>query len=133
MLEANPHTQLAPALLFIGCRSSSADVLYYDELAQWTRIGAVDVRYAYSREPHHVDAAGCRYVQDRMWKDQHDVSKMWRAGAKVFICGAPDMVNGIKACANNIVKSKVGDVDEEEIAAWFKSLRNERIAVDVFA
>lgn len=133
MLEANPYTQLAPALLFIGCRSPTADALYHTELAQWVRLGAVDVRYAYSREPHHADAAGCRYVQDRMWNDRYDVSKMWKAGAKVFICGAPDMVNGIKTCANSIVKSKLGDVNEEEVAAWFKSLRNERIVVDVFA
>ena len=133
MLEANPYTRLAPALLFIGCRSPTADALYYSELAQWAKMGAVDLRYAYRREPQHEDAKGCRYVQDRMWQDKDDVSEMWRAGAKVFICGAPGMVEGIKVCAKSIVESKVGSINSEEMERWFKGLRNERVVVDVFA
>lgn len=133
MLEANPNTQLAPALLFIGCRSPSADALYYSELAQWAKTGAVDLRYAYSREPHHADSRGCKYIQDRMWQDKDDVSEMWRAGAKVFICGSPAMVEGVKSCAKSIVESKMGDVKGEDMDRWFKSLRNERVMVDVFA
>lgn len=133
MLSANPNARLAPALLFIGCRSPRMDALYYSEFAQWASIGAVDVRYAYSRDWGHVDAQGCRYVQDRMWKDKDDVSALWRAGAKVFLCGRPEMVEGIKETAKRIVEDRVRDVDGEDVEKWFKGLRNERIMVDVFA
>ncbi|KAK7190825.1 bifunctional P-450/NADPH-P450 reductase [Paraphaeosphaeria sporulosa] len=133
MLSANPDARLAPALLFIGCRSPTTDALYYSEFAQWAKMGAVDVRYAYSREWGHADAQGCKYVQDRMWKDSNDVSEMWRAGAKVFLCGGPGMVEGIKVSAKRIVENSMGSVDDEEVENWFKGLRNERIVVDVFA
>lgn len=132
MLSANPHARLAPALLFIGCRSPTSDALYYSELAQWAELGAVDLRYAYSREPQHTDALGCKYVQDRMWKDRDEVGEMWKAGAKVYLCGGPGMVEGIKATAIKIVEHRTGYTNNEEVEKWFKGLRNERIVVDVF-
>ncbi|KAF1993752.1 cytochrome P450 [Amniculicola lignicola CBS 123094] len=133
LLASNPHQALAPALLFVGCRSPSADSLYHEEFAQWARAGAVDIRYAYSREPDHPSAAGCKYVQDRMLRDQEDVVRMWEQGAKVYLCGSPGMVEGARKISREIAEEKRSDAIPEQIETFFKRMRNERIAVDVFA
>jgi cytochrome P450/NADPH-cytochrome P450 reductase len=130
---ANPHKKLAPALLFIGCRSPTADALYREELATWAQKGLVDVRYAFSREPDHHEALGCKYVQDRMLLDKEDVGQMWRAGAKVYVCGSPGLVKGIKEATQKLVEERMGNVPQEVVEGFFRGMRNERIAVDVFA
>ncbi|KAM9873924.1 Bifunctional P-450/NADPH-P450 reductase 6 [Verticillium dahliae] len=57
---------LAPALLFVGCRSPDHDALYREEFDEWQRLGAVDVR----RNSRTLEQSnGCKYVQDRMWTD----------------------------------------------------------------
>ncbi|KAJ4361247.1 hypothetical protein N0V95_002065 [Ascochyta clinopodiicola] len=132
-LASNPHQELAPALLFIGCRSPYADSLYRTEFAEWEGAGAVEVRYAFSCEPSHPNAAGCKYVQDRVWKDRHDVTAMWKNGAKVFMCGSPGMVAGIKVTGRKIFEEAHTDATAEEIEGYFSSFRNERIVVEVFA
>ncbi|KAF2662100.1 NADPH--cytochrome P450 reductase-like protein [Lophiostoma macrostomum CBS 122681] len=133
MLAANPSLRLAPALLFIGCRAPGADALYADEFAQWAKEGAVELRYAYSREPQHADSQGCKYVQDRMWRDRADVVKLWVTGAKVFLCGSPGLVKGVKEVARKIVREEKREATEEQIEKFFMGMRNSRIAVDVFA
>jgi len=127
--------RLAPALLFIGCRSRTADRLYGDELDEWADAGAVDLRYAFSRESEA--SGGCKYVQDRMLKDKQDIVDLWEQGAKVFLCGSPGMVEGVKKAAVQLVgeyKEREGSqATEEESETWLRGLRNERISVDVFA
>ncbi|KAF2471722.1 fatty acid hydroxylase [Lindgomyces ingoldianus] len=136
-IASNPHIALAPAILFIGCRAKSADSIYAEDFAQWAKAGAVDIRYAFSREPSHPEAAGCKYVQDRMLRDKKDVFELWDNGAKVFLCGSPGMVEGIKRTARVLVEERRGvmgkDVGEDQVEGFFRSMRNERIAVDVFA
>ncbi|ORY05572.1 fatty acid hydroxylase [Clohesyomyces aquaticus] len=136
-IASNPNASLAPAILFIGCRSLCRDALYAEDFAKWEKKGAVDVRYAFSREPEHERSGGCKYVQDRMLKDKKDVVEMWAKGAKVYLCGSPDMVAGIRSAASTIVeerRKKLGaEWTKEQIEGFFKGMRNERIAVDVFA
>ena len=47
----------------------------------------MDIRYAFSREPERSE--GCKYLQDRMLRDKHDIREIWDKGAKVYICGSP--------------------------------------------
>lgn len=55
--------EVAPALLFFGCRSPQDDFLYADaELGEWIKLGVVDVRPAFSRSPDQSN--GCKYVQE---------------------------------------------------------------------
>lgn len=42
---------LAPALLFLGCRSPDQDELYRAELDAWEKMGAVQIHRAYSQKP----------------------------------------------------------------------------------
>ncbi|KAK4548084.1 hypothetical protein LTR36_010804 [Oleoguttula mirabilis] len=132
-LAAGRH--LAPALMFMGCRSASKDRLYGDEMDAWVKAGAVDIRYAFSREPESSE--GCRYVQDRLLNDKNDVLQMWQAGAKLFTCGSPEVSEGLARVAQQILieeRAEAGEnFTEEQAKDWFREKRNERFVVDVFA
>jgi cytochrome P450/NADPH-cytochrome P450 reductase len=112
------------------------DDLYRQELEQWEQLGAVDVRRAYSRAEEKSE--GCKYVQDRMWRDKEDIVKLWRDGAKVYVCGARRIADAAKdVCIRVKVemekeKQSDGDVDEKSVQEWFDSLRNIRYVTDVF-
>jgi len=100
-LKADKTRKLAPAVLFIGCRSSSSDRLYGEDLDAWEKEGAVDVRNAFSQQPEHAYARGCKYVQDRMIGDKDDIFELWDRGAKVFICGSSGLVYAVEQAAEN--------------------------------
>lgn len=54
---------VAKMLLFFGCRAPDQDFLYADtDLAEWTKLGVVDVRPAFSRSMSQSE--GCKYVQE---------------------------------------------------------------------
>ncbi len=125
---------LAPCLLFFGCREPGVDDLYAEELARWEALGAVAVRRAYSRRQ---DAShGCRYVQDRLYRDRADAVALWDRGAKVFVCGSRHVGEGVKAVILKIraemVRDAGGDPSEEAALKWFDRIRNERYATAVF-
>lgn len=55
--------EVAPVLLFFGCRSPEMDYLYSDsDLAEWAKLGVVDIRPAFSRSTEH--SGGCKYIQE---------------------------------------------------------------------
>ncbi len=50
-------------LLFFGCRDPVADFLYAeDDLAEWSKLGVVDIRPAFSQSPDNSE--GCKYIQE---------------------------------------------------------------------
>ena len=126
--------QLAPALMFMGCRSAREDRLYASEMDQWAESGAVDIRYSFSREPEK--SQGCKYIQDRLRKDREDVLQMWRDGAKVFTCGGTVVSEQVSKFGHELLlesQAKKGKkMTEEEVARWFRERRNVRYVVDVF-
>jgi cytochrome P450/NADPH-cytochrome P450 reductase len=125
---------LAPALLFIGCRSKTKDRLYAEEMDAWAHEGAVDVRYAFSREADKSE--GCKYVQDRLLKDRKDLVDLWQRGAKVFVCGAPGLSHAVGETSRKLMqeeaRKKGKEMTDEMVEEWFKERRNERFATDVF-
>ena len=139
--------QLAPAMLFFGCRSPHADNLYRDELDRWEAMGAVTVRRAFSRvdrtdEAAVADACGCKHVQDRLWHDRDELMKLWDQGAKMYVCGSRAIGESVKMVVLRIAVEKQRlrvergesdeEPDEEAAVRWFDSLRNKRYAVDLF-
>lgn len=55
--------EVSKAILFFGCRSPDEDFLYSDsDLAEWIKLGVVDVRPAFSRASDKSE--GCKYVQE---------------------------------------------------------------------
>ncbi|KAF5013400.1 hypothetical protein FDECE_588 [Fusarium decemcellulare] len=123
--------KLAPALLFFGCRSPDRDDLYRDEFDNWQKLGAVDVRRAYSR---HGD--GCRYVQDRIWQDKEDFIELWERGATVYVCGSRAMADSVREVMirvkTEIEKKSGGEMGFDEAKKWFDEQRNVRYVMDVF-
>lgn len=123
---------LAPAILFYGCRAPEGDLLYADLLKRWEAIGAVSLRYAFSRASDKSD--GCKYVQDRIYHDRADVVTQFDAGAKLFVCGSRAVGEGVQECLIRIAKErqkevKGVDVDDAKAREWFEGLRNERYVV----
>jgi cytochrome P450 / NADPH-cytochrome P450 reductase len=112
------------------------DALYADELERWEKMGAVSVRFAFSRKPEQSE--GCKHVQDRLYHDRRDAVELFDNGAKLFVCGSREVGEGVqKACvriAKEAKEKKEGrEVDENKVREWFEGLRNERFATDVFA
>ncbi|KAK6339688.1 hypothetical protein TWF718_009084 [Orbilia javanica] len=127
--------ELAPAMLFFGCKHPEKDRLYPDELKQWSEMGAVDVRFAYSQARELSE--GCKYVQDRLWHDREDAIKLFVDKGKIFVCGSREVGSGVKDMCKKIYKhgkEKEGEVkSDESVEEWFEGLGKERFATDVFA
>ena len=133
MLEANKDLKLAPAILFVGCRSFTQDRLYAEEFDQWAKIGAVDMRYAFSRELE--ESRGCKYISDRMVHDQEDIVKSWRQGARVYLCGSRDVLEAVRNATREIFEAGTKNDTEAERAeklANFERARAARVVADVF-
>lgn len=120
---------MAPATLFYGCRDPDKDLLYADLLKRWEQLGAVSLRFAFSRAPDKSE--GCKYVQDRLYHDRADVVKQFDAGAKLFVCGSRAVGDGVQEClikiAKEVIKETQGrEADDVKAREWFEGLRNER-------
>ncbi|KPI37800.1 uncharacterized protein AB675_184 [Cyphellophora attinorum] len=131
--------KLAPAMLFLGCRSRTTDRLYAQEMDRWVADEVVDVRYAFSQESEW--SAGCRYVKERVVKDQEEVRGLWRDGARVYLCGSRAFAEGVREAAGEIVRGLIrekadGTIRNEaalqEVDQRFKEMLVERVASDVF-
>jgi len=120
MLQSNPDLKLAPAVLFFGCRTAARDRLYADEFDAWSNLGAVDVRYAFSQEPEHALAQGCRYIGDRILKDMDDVRDLWKSGARVYVCGSRSLQGGVEGAVKTMFE-KIADAE-----SWSEEKRKER-------
>ena len=126
--------ELAPALLFFGCRAPGRDDLYVEELAAWEAAGAVTVRRAYSRQPEL--AGGARHVQDAIALHADEFRDLWARGAKMYVCGSRALGKGVRdVCIKMHIQNETangGQVSEEEALKWWEDLRNTRYATDVF-
>lgn len=133
-LQIEAGRKLAPALLFVGCQKPGQDDLHADELSAWASTGAVDVRYAYSRDSESSN--GAKYVQDRFWADREDVLHLFQSGAKVFMCGSGKVADGVKAASAKMYlqahEEEGKPKTEKEAEEWFNAMRNERFMSDVF-
>lgn len=127
---------LAPALLFFGCRAPGRDDIYRDDLDKWQRMGAVDVRRAYSQSSDESESQGCKYVQERLWQDRKEVTQLWEKGAKVFVCGSSKVSEAAKGTVLKIRAEWAGAEESPDAEAkdreWFEGLRNVRYVTDVF-
>ena len=127
--------KLGPAMLFIGCTKPSNDKIYEKELEEWSRLGAVEVFYAFSRDS---DASkGCKYAQDRVWEEREKALELFEGGAKVFVCGANRLGGGVKDVSKKIYldqAKKLGEEkDDEDAEKWFNNLKvQERWTSDIF-
>ncbi|KAL9619781.1 MAG: hypothetical protein Q9160_005617 [Pyrenula sp. 1 TL-2023] len=126
--------KIAPAMLFFGCREPSKDDLYREELDGWESDGVVSVWRAYSRKVE--ESEGCKYVQDRLWRERDHVMNLWDQGAMLYICGSRAVGEAAKDMFIDIcldaTKKKGKKTSAQEVREWFEGLKNIRYAVDVF-
>lgn len=125
--------QLAPALLFIGCHNED-EALYSQEFARWERDGAVELHFAYSRPK---GASGKpEYVQDKIWEERETLVRLWDSGAKVYLCGGPPVIHGVREAVKRIYKQvseeRCGHKTDRDVDDWWTKARGDKIAVDVF-
>lgn len=125
---------LAPAILFYGCRSPDMDDLYHDEFHEWEKSGVVTVFRAYSRKPEA--SHGCKYVQERLWRERDIVGELWNRDARIYVCGSNKIAEGAKDALTKIMQyeseKKGVTMTDHEAVEWFEKQRNERFATDVF-
>ncbi|KAI1625611.1 cytochrome P450 [Exophiala viscosa] len=124
----------AEAILIVGCRYPDKDRIYGEQLAKWEAEGVVKLLYAYSRAPDKSD--GCKYAQDRLWRERETVSRLFDAGARAYICGSSSLGKGVADAAARMAidgaRRKGKEYSYEQGLQWWEHLRGERYAVDVF-
>jgi cytochrome P450/NADPH-cytochrome P450 reductase len=126
--------KLAPAHLYVGYRHPEKDELYRDEMDWFHKLGAVQIHHAYSQAPELSD--GHKHVDDVLKADSELLGKLWKDGARVYVCGSRgvgDAVKGIAIDQRRQAAKERGEDDREDVARkWFESIRNERFSTDVF-
>uniref|UniRef100_A0A8H7NPF5 Bifunctional cytochrome P450/NADPH--P450 reductase n=1 Tax=Bionectria ochroleuca TaxID=29856 RepID=A0A8H7NPF5_BIOOC len=137
-IRRDPSVSLAPAVLYVGCRSAQ-EKLYAGELAEWEQKGAVKVRWVFSRPTSQGESgvvAPQGYVQDQVWTDRADVVPLWDEGARVYVCGSRALSQGVrdvvKRIYGDVARSRCGPKDEEAVNEWWLDVIRERYAVDMF-
>ncbi|CAG9997023.1 unnamed protein product [Clonostachys byssicola] len=134
-LQLSSGKKLAPAYLYFGCRSPDTDNLYRDELDEWERLGAVQVRRVYSRSTTTRESQGCKYVQDRLWEDRKEVWDLWeKGGAKIFVCGSKAVGEGVRDTMIRMKReaSQEDEMGKSELTKWFHAQRNVRYVEEIF-
>ncbi|KAJ6087450.1 hypothetical protein N7467_006364 [Penicillium canescens] len=139
--------QPAKAVLYIGCRTQGQDDIHASELAEWAKLGAVDVRWAYSRP---TDGSKGRHVQDLMLDDRVELVELFEQGASIYVCGSTGVGGAVRdACKEMYLQKRAAKIaelkekgetpvdaelgDEEAAEKFFDRLRTaERYATDVF-
>ncbi|KAG2413724.1 hypothetical protein HFD88_002913 [Aspergillus terreus] len=118
-LTGAPHPDirgLAKAILYVGCRTKGVDDIHAEELAEWVRLGAVDVRWVYSRpagdslsgsSPHEGSdgADGSRWrrhVQDQIVHDREELAALLERGARILVCGGTGVGQGVRQALKRI-------------------------------
>ncbi|KAJ5115834.1 Oxidoreductase FAD/NAD(P)-binding [Penicillium angulare] len=144
----DPSEQPAKAILYAGCRTKGLDDIHAAELAEWAEIGAVDIRWVYSRP---ADGEKGRHVQDAMREDGEELAALFAKGANIYVCGSTGVGAAVRDVCKEIAirkrrerlarvkgtgESPGADDDLDEDAAadkFFEQLRaKERYATDVF-
>ncbi|KAL4897777.1 cytochrome P450 [Aspergillus ambiguus] len=112
------QANVGKAILYIGCRTKGLDDIHAEELEEWARLGAVDVRWVYSRpvsdfltgiSPHYgSDGAngGRRHVQDQIFEDREELLQLLEWGARIFVCGSTGVGQEVRQTLKQIYMQK---------------------------
>lgn len=69
--------------------------------------------------------------RDRIYHDKDDLTLIFKAGGKVYICGSPALAEGVKKVMVKIWCERKGEPEEAGLK-WLGGLGKERFATDVF-
>ncbi len=129
MAQQETGADVAPSLLFHGCRHPDHDWLYRQEMETWRTRGLVDLHMAYSCVEEHPH----RYVQDALWAAREDVWAALQEGATIYVCGdGSHMAPAVRDCLIRIHQDRTGS-NQETSSAWLEDMvTTERYRQDVF-
>jgi cytochrome P450/NADPH-cytochrome P450 reductase len=82
-MQIQAGRKLAQAYLFVGCSHPDKDGLFGADINGWEASGVVKVFYAFSQLKEQ--SKGCRYVQDRLWEEKEEMTKLFNNGAKLYV------------------------------------------------
>ncbi|KAK5164033.1 uncharacterized protein LTR77_010124 [Saxophila tyrrhenica] len=127
--SAQPNATFGKAILYFGCREPECDYICRTELEEWEKQGVVELRPTFSRSSTPQTH---RYVPDRLWEDREELTELFRAGAKFFMCGsASKLAKSTNEVLERIVREAkgcgVGDARE-----WLQRQKVDRYVTDVF-
>ena len=95
-LRAN-HLQ-RPMHLFFGARTPTSDLLYDEELKEWTTEGRLTtLTTAFSRHGRQA------YVQDRLQEDAGRIGRLLSEGAQIMVCGGREMAHAVREVLGDIL------------------------------
>jgi cytochrome P450 / NADPH-cytochrome P450 reductase len=118
-------TAVATSLLFFGCRTSSDDYLYGDELRRYEADGVVKVDAVFSREGNSQR----RYVQDAIVQRADEVwDLIANQRANIYVCGnANTMAPGVRTALIQVFRmnSGTGSTIGTDGNNWLAGLRAE--------
>ncbi|KAF5368048.1 hypothetical protein D9758_004509 [Tetrapyrgos nigripes] len=129
-LQKSSGRNVGKILLFFGCRDPEGDYIYKKQLDEWVKLGVLDIRPAFSRDPAKSD--GCKYVQDRLWNDRDDVTDLFDDNAQVFICGSSRVAKGVMSKWAEILRSNDPTLSAEDAMKRLEETMQGRYATDVF-
>ncbi|KAH6896729.1 fatty acid hydroxylase [Thelonectria olida] len=131
-VHAKAGKNLAPAYLFIGCRDPAKDALVVDELKQWEEAGIIKVFYAFSRASKKSN--GCKYVQDRLWREREVVEKcILESEGNLYVCGGAGVGKGVDQIMKRIYAEKTKGSESKEADQWVQELKITRYASEIFS
>lgn len=92
------NTRRRPIHLWFGARHPQGDLLYGDELADWSQDGRLaGLRTAFSR------TAQQQYVQDALRMDSDRLRELVANGARIMVCGGREMAQGVREALSDIL------------------------------
>jgi cytochrome P450/NADPH-cytochrome P450 reductase len=124
--------KLGKALLYFGCRHNEKDFIYAEQLKEWEKMGAVELRPAFSQ---HGPAGQhqYKYVPDRMWDERDELASLFKEGAKIFVCGSARKLakSSADTCMKIWAEKHPGSTDDDAYE-WLQQQKEDRYVSDVF-
>ena len=128
--QAQPNLSMGTALLYFGCRDPEKDYICAPELEAWEAAGYVTLRPCFSHHP--AVSGGFKYVGKRLESDKEEIVSLFRAGAKIFLCGsASKLAKSVNEVLEHMVM-EYKDVGLVEARAWLMKQKADRYVSDVF-
>ncbi|EDV29685.1 uncharacterized protein TRIADDRAFT_19964 [Trichoplax adhaerens] len=124
------ETRFGKMTLFFGCRESTKDDIYMDELKDCLTNGVLDVVHkAYSREPGQQK----RYVQDLMKDHGGDLlHTILDEDGHIYVCGDVSMAADVSRTIQNLLID-YGLFDQEDAIEYVKTMKERgRYHEDIF-
>jgi cytochrome P450/NADPH-cytochrome P450 reductase len=128
-LQKKAGREVGKALLFFGCRADDQDYIYADELAEWTKLGLLDCRPAFSQKMEK--SLHCRHVQERIWFDRAEVTNAFKAGAQFYVCCSEAAAGEIQKTCVQIIK-EVRQIERAQAEELLEKKFKIRYAREVF-